>query len=140
MGGSSKPCSHQKPVTGFPGKNMATKVCVQMRNKARIILLTILIVSIVAAIGVYAQEEAAGETTIQKNQTGMIALSASIAIAVPGLAAAFGLSMATSAIAGAGAERPEIIEKFFIFIVFMEAIAIYGLVVAIFIIMTLPGH
>jgi V/A-type H+-transporting ATPase subunit K len=77
-------------------------------------------------------------TTIA-TQLGMMAVGAGIAIGLPGLGAGIGLSIATSAIAAAGAERPEIIGRFFIFIVFIEAIAIYGLIVAVFIIMMLPG-
>jgi V/A-type H+-transporting ATPase subunit K len=75
---------------------------------------------------------------IKTMDMGLIAIGASVAIAGPGLGAALGLGYATSSIAAAGAERPEIIGRFFIYIVFIEAVAIYGLLVAIFIILMLP--
>lgn len=101
------------------------------------LLLGIALIGAASLTQVYALDEA---TTIAvASQLGLMAIGAGIAIAVPGLAAGIGLSLATSSIAAAGAERPEIIGKFFIFIVFIEAIAIYGLIVAVFIIMMLPG-
>ena len=70
---------------------------------------------------------------------GMLALGAGIAIAIAGFGAGIGLGTATAAIAAAGAERPEIIPRLFIYVVFIEAVAIYGLIVSIFIIVMLPG-
>ncbi len=40
----------------------------------------------------------------------------------------------------AAAERPEIIGRFFIYIIFIEALAIYALITSIFIIMMLPAY
>ncbi|MFX1513275.1 MAG: ATP synthase subunit C [Promethearchaeota archaeon] len=61
---------------------------------------------------------------------GMIALAAGIAIALAGGAAALGMASAGSAAIGAMAEKPEIFGKALIFVVFIEAVAIYGFVIA----------
>ncbi len=114
-----------------------------LEAKLKILLLTA-IVAVLIGIGVTSTFAGAAEVgekaAVDSQALGMIALSAAIAIAIPGIGAAFGLGMATSAIAAAGAERPEIIGRFFIFIVFIEAIAIYALIVAIFIITMLPAY
>lgn len=113
-----------------------------MEVKLKILLLTA-ILAVLVGIGLtstFAGAAEVGEKTVDSQALGMIALSAGIAIGIPGIGAALGLGMATSAIAAAGAERPEIIGRFFIFIVFIEAIAIYALIVAIFIITMLPAY
>jgi len=70
---------------------------------------------------------------------GMIAMAAGIAIGIAGFGAGIGLGMGVSSIAAAGAERPEIIGRLFIYVVFIEAIAIYALIVSIFIVIMLPA-
>ncbi|WP_309492556.1 ATP synthase subunit C [Candidatus Hecatella orcuttiae] len=103
---------------------------------------TVLLIAMAAAMLVAfasAQETPEAVEAVKTIDLGLMAIGAGIAIAVPGLGAALGLSMAVSAIAAAGAERPEIIGRFFIFVVFIEAIAIYALIVAIFIILMLPA-
>ena len=103
-----------------------------------ILALTLLVAGFLNMGCALAQEAgaAAGQKTID---FGMLAVGAAIAIALPGLGAGIGLGMATSSIAAAGAERPEIIFRLFIYVVFIEAIAIYGLIVSIFIMVILPG-
>jgi len=112
--------------------------------KPKILLFTALVILLAGTCisGAYAGTTDAGQTNVTSNSQalGMIALGAGIAIAIAGFGAAFALGMATSAIAAAGAERPEIIGRFFIYIVFIEAIAIYALIVAIFIITMLPAY
>lgn len=114
-----------------------------MNLKLKIFLLTTFI-AIAAGIGFsysLAQEATPKEQAglIDTSGLGLIAVGAGLGIGVAGLGAGIGLGIATSAIAAAGAERPEIIMRFFIFIVFIEAIAIYALIVAIFVITILPG-
>jgi len=103
-------------------------------------LLFIVLVSIMVGLSVSCAYAAAEEGQAGGEALGWMALGAGIAIGIAGLGAAFGLGMATSAIAAAAAERPEIIGRFFIYIVFIEAIAIYALIVAIFIITMLPAY
>jgi len=115
-----------------------------LKAKLKVMLFVALVATLVgvgaASIYVQAAGEAVEAAKSSKPELMWIALSAMLAIAAPGVAAAIGLSMATSSIAAAGAERPEIIGRFFIFVVFIEAIAIYGLIVAIFIILMLPTY
>ena len=68
--------------------------------------------------------------TESQDYKGMIALAAGLAIAVAGGAAALGMASAGSAAIGAMAEKPEIFGKALIFVVFIEAVAIYGFVIA----------
>jgi V/A-type H+-transporting ATPase subunit K len=57
-------------------------------------------------------------------------LGAALAIGLAGLGAGIGMGTAAAAFAGALVERPELFGRSLIFIVFIEAIAIYGLVIA----------
>ncbi|MEM2708918.1 MAG: ATP synthase subunit C [Candidatus Methanomethylicia archaeon] len=57
-------------------------------------------------------------------------LGAALAIGLSGLGAGIGMGTAAAAFAGALVERPELFGRSLIFIVFIEAIAIYGLVIA----------
>ena len=61
-------------------------------------------------------------------------LGAALAVGIAGGAAAIGMGMAGSAAIGAIVEKPEVFGKAFLFIVLIEAVAIYGLLVAILIV------
>ncbi|MHA1199157.1 MAG: ATP synthase subunit C [Candidatus Heimdallarchaeaceae archaeon] len=61
-------------------------------------------------------------------------LGAALAVGIAGLGAAIGMGMAGSAAIGAIVEKPDIFGKAFLFIVLIEAVAIYGLLVAILIV------
>ncbi|MFX0115047.1 MAG: ATP synthase subunit C [Candidatus Hodarchaeota archaeon] len=58
-------------------------------------------------------------------------VGAGIAIGLAGLGAGIGMGTAGSAAVGAITEKPETFGRAIIFLVFIEAVAIYGLVVAI---------
>ncbi len=58
-------------------------------------------------------------------------IGAGLAVGIAGLGAAIGMGMAGSAAIGAITEKPEVFGKAFLFIVLIEAVAIYGLLVAI---------
>ena len=62
-------------------------------------------------------------------------IGAALAIGLTGLGAGIGMGTASAAAIGALAERPEVFSKTLIFIVFIEAIAIYGLVISFMILM-----
>mgnify|MGYP001135340100 CR=1 FL=1 len=57
----------------------------------------------------------------------LISIGIALSSGLSGIGAAIGLAIAGQAMAGAGAERPEILSKAMISIVLAEAIAIYGL-------------
>ena len=73
--------------------------------------------------GAYAQAEG-------KPEIGYALIGAGLAIGLAGLGAGIGMGTAGAAAIGALAEKPEVFSKTLIYIVFIEAIAIYGLVVA----------
>jgi len=58
-------------------------------------------------------------------------IGAGLAVGIAGIGAAIGMGMAGSAAIGAIVEKPEVFGKAFLFIVLIEAVAIYGLLVAI---------
>jgi V/A-type H+-transporting ATPase subunit K len=60
-----------------------------------------------------------------------IAISACLAISLPGLGAALAISSAGSAAISAQAEKPETFFKSFLIVALAEAIAIYGLIMGI---------
>ena len=61
-------------------------------------------------------------------------LGAALAVGIAGLGASIGMGMAGSAAVGAITEKPEIFGKAFLFVVLIEAVAIYGLLIAILIV------
>ncbi len=91
-----------------------------------------LILSLMAFGGVAAQEPT------QTQDFGLSMLAAGLAIGLAGLGAALGMGTAGAAAVGAVAERPEVFSKTLIYIVFIEAIAIYGLVIAFMILIKIP--
>ena len=58
-------------------------------------------------------------------------IGAALAVGIAGLGASIGMGMAGSAAVGAITEKPEVFGKAFLFVVLIEAVAIYGLLVAI---------
>jgi len=67
--------------------------------------------------------------------SGFKMIGAGMAIGLAGLGAGVGMGTASAAAIGAMAEKPETFSKSLIYIVFIEAIAIYGLVVAFMLMM-----
>jgi V/A-type H+-transporting ATPase subunit K len=61
---------------------------------------------------------------------GLIGVGVGLAMGLAGLGAGLGMGSAGAAAIGAISERPEVFGKAMIFIVFIEAIGIYGLLVA----------
>jgi len=59
--------------------------------------------------------------------------AAALAIGVPALGAGYAIALVGAAAAGAVAEKPEVSGKVLLFVALAEAIAIYGLVVALMI-------
>ena len=62
-------------------------------------------------------------------------LAAALAIGIPALAAGYAIAVAGAASAGAVAEKPEVFGRVIVFVALAEAIAIYGLVVALVILL-----
>ncbi len=62
-------------------------------------------------------------------------LGAGLAVGLAGFGASIGMGMAGSTAIGAIVEKPELFGKTFLFIVLIEAVAIYGLLVSILLIL-----
>ena len=92
-------------------------------------LLSIMLVSIGVIVSLTFLVSAA---TTQTGQTeiGLVILGAGIAAGLACFGAGIGLGTASAAAIGAVAEKPEMFSITFIYIVFIEAIAIYGLIIA----------
>jgi len=65
---------------------------------------------------------------------GLKKIGAGLAVGLAGLGAALGMGQAGSAAIGAISEKPELFGKTIIFVVFIEAVAIYGLLISILIV------
>ena len=82
------------------------------------------------------ENETQGDESFLANKGG-IAIGAGMAIGLAGLGAALGMGSAGSAASAAITERPEQFVKTLIFLVLIEAIAIYGFVIAFLLIQTM---
>jgi V/A-type H+-transporting ATPase subunit K len=101
-------------------------------------LLTVILLAVGLALSLLAFGSAAAQEPTQRQDFGLSMLAAGLAIGLTGLGAALGMGTAGTAAVGAIAERPEVFSKTLIYIVFIEAIAIYGLVVAFMILIKIP--
>ncbi|TFG10512.1 hypothetical protein EU538_01675 [Candidatus Thorarchaeota archaeon] len=83
-----------------------------------------------------------GTNTLQDDSNGLailgIALSAAITLGVTGTAASFGMATTSTAALGAITEKPENFGRSILYVVFIEAIAIYGFVIAFLLIGYIP--
>jgi V/A-type H+-transporting ATPase subunit K len=80
-------------------------------------------------------KQISGQPQALTDQLGFTMIGAGLAIGLAGLGAGLGMGTASAAAIGAVAEKPEVFARTLIYIVFIEAIAIYGLVVAFMILM-----
>lgn len=86
-------------------------------------------VGIAQALSAAATQETAGAQ--EELASGLSKLGAGIAIGIAAGMAGIGLGAASAAAIGVIAERPEMFGRTMIYIVFIEAMAIYGLVIAL---------
>ena len=100
-------------------------------KKLMILLLVSLIIPTIAliSVSVLAQEEAGGAG----EASGLIALGAGVAMAGAGIGAGYGIGISGAATVSASTERPEMFFRGFLIVALGEAVAIYGLIVAILI-------
>jgi V/A-type H+-transporting ATPase subunit K len=95
--------------------------------KYSILMICTLIILVLTANTTFAQEDTA--------PLDLKPIGAALAVGISGIGAAFGMGMAGSAAIGAITEKPEVFGKAFLFIVLIEAVAIYGLLVAILLVL-----
>ena len=78
----------------------------------------------------------AAETASAQGETGDLKpIGAALAVGIAGVGASIGMGMAGSSAIGAITENPDVFGKAFLFIVLIEAVAIYGLLVAILLVL-----
>ena len=78
----------------------------------------------------------AAETASAQGETGDLKpIGAGLAVGIAGVGSSIGMGMAGSSAIGAITEKPEVFGKAFLFIVLIEAVAIYGLLVAILLVL-----
>lgn len=88
----------------------------------------ILLVAVIAVVSATVTMVSAQE--LDPLGKGLIGVGVGLAIGLAGLGAGVGMGSAGAAAVGAISERPEVFGKAMIFIVFIEAIGIYGLLIA----------
>lgn len=69
----------------------------------------------------------------------MMAIAAAAAVSLSGLGAAYAIASTGSASVGAIAEKPDLFGKTMVYVAFAEAIAIYGLLVALLLFFVVGG-
>ncbi|QJR21356.1 V-type ATP synthase subunit K [Brevinematales bacterium NS] len=120
-----------------------SRFLLQLISRGVTIFNVLIVVGFLATQPVYAQEQ--GSTTdthlvaVEKTTPGygMGLLAAAIAVAVGALGGGIAVGMAASAGMGALSENPKLFGNILIFVGLAEGIAIYGLVVALFILQKL---
>ena len=119
------------------------KAFVKVVSGGLIVLNVVVVVGFLVASPVYAQDapSTSEKVTISaekvSNGYGLGLLSAAIAVAVGALGGGIAVAMAASAGMGALAENPKLFGNILIFVGLAEGIAIYGLIVALFILQKL---
>jgi len=68
-----------------------------------------------------------------------LAIGAGIAMGLSGVGASLGMATTSAAALGAITERPELFGKSILFVVFIEAVAIYGFVIAFMLVGYIPS-
>ncbi|WXG45983.1 MAG: ATP synthase subunit C [Candidatus Atabeyarchaeum deiterrae] len=104
------------------GKN--TKPFITRRTL--ILLSASVLLTTISATFVLVNAQTPGDTMYK----GLIGVGVGLAMGLAGLGAGLGMGSAGAAAVGAISERPEVFGKAMIFIVFIEAIGIYGLLIA----------
>ncbi|MGQ9759635.1 MAG: ATP synthase subunit C [Candidatus Methanomethylicaceae archaeon] len=96
-------------------------------------------VSVMVVLAATSQPVTAEVTSTGSQDTSMLALSASIAVSLCGIAAGYALAKSGSAAISALAEKPETFFKAFLVVTLCEAVAIYGLVIAVLLWIRIPA-
>jgi len=110
-------------------------IALSAANQRRIFWILVTIVPIIMLVTTVSVVRAAVQIPVSAAATnpngGMLAIAASIAIGLPALAAGYSLAKAGSAAVASLAEKPETFFRAFLIVTLCEALAIYGLVIAI---------
>ncbi len=103
---------------------------------ASIVMISVSVMMVAAA----ASQSISAETPSTANQDiSMLALSSCIAVGLCGLGAGYALAKSGSSAISALAEKPETFFKAFLVVTLCEAVAIYGLVIAVLLWLKIPA-
>ncbi|MBC7112956.1 MAG: hypothetical protein H5T34_02870 [Candidatus Methanomethyliales bacterium] len=108
---------------------------------ASVLVATVLMISVAGVVvrAAASQTASAEVTSIGSQDVSMLALSSAIAVSLCGLAAGYALAKSGSAAIAALAEKPETFFKAFLVVTLCEAVAIYGLVIAVLLWLRIPA-
>ncbi|URA10125.1 ATP synthase subunit C [Thermospira aquatica] len=125
-------------------ESKVSRVLLQVVSRVLMVVNALIVVGFLTTQTLYAQEKSVGEAdthiiAVEKTTPGygMGLLAAAIAVAVGALGGGIAVGMAASAGMGALSENPKLFGNILIFVGLAEGIAIYGLVVALFILQKL---
>lgn len=96
-----------------------------------LIIITPILLLVVTVSGVQAMAQVQPAQEVSNAEAGLIAIGAGLAVGLAGLAAGISLARAGAAAISALVEKPETFFKAFLIVTLCEAIAIYGVVIAI---------
>ncbi len=118
-------------VNSFIRQNWKKFLIIQIGLLVAVTCLVFLTITVATAFGPNDNAAVAADEDSNATQADYKPLGAGLAIGLAGLGAGIGMGTAGSAAVGAITEKPETFGQAIIFLVFIEAVAIYGLVVAI---------
>lgn len=121
-------------------KNIPTKKRVQLFWALVLATSAIMISGSVMVVTATASQTASAEVPSTGTQDiAMLALSSALACGLCGIAAGYALAKSGSAAIAALAEKPETFFKAFLVVTLCEAVAIYGLVIAVLLWLRIPA-
>lgn len=103
----------------------------RMRLFLILVIMTPVLLLVVMVSGVQAMAQAQPAQEVTGGDAGLIAIGAGLAVGLAGIAAGISLARAGSAAISALVEKPETFFKAFLIVTLCEAVAIYGVVIAI---------
>lgn len=95
------------------------------------IIITPLLLLVVMVSGVQAMAQVQPAQEVSGGEAGLIAIGAGLSVGLAGIAAGYSLARAGAAAISALVEKPETFFKAFLIVTLCEAVAIYGVVIAI---------
>jgi V/A-type H+-transporting ATPase subunit K len=103
------------------------------------VLVASLVMISMAVVVISATSQSEAQPTAINQDASILALSAAMAVSVCGIAAGYALAKSGTAAVSALTERPETFFKAFLVVTLCEAVAIYGLVIAVLLWLRIPA-
>ncbi len=116
--------------------NIAVERRLRKFMRVSLLIMSTIVLAVILAGGAYTVYAQAGSATVKNVDPSVVRwgfLSAAIAVGVGSVAAGLAVAYVGAAALGAIGEKPELFGRAIIFVGLAEGIAIYGLIIAIFI-------